>query len=74
MACTRGCHITIAFHTLLLLGSIQALLKESKKGYLPIVNSKGCLVSLTTRTDLLKSRDYPYSTKDAANNSLSVGE
>eukprot|EP00953_Heterococcus_sp_UTEX-ZZ885_P014438 8167-Heterococcus_DN1.PRE.2 len=55
------------------LDKAQALLKESKKGYLPIVDTAGNLVSLTTRTDLLKSRDYPYSTKDAATNSLRVG-
>eukprot|EP00611_Tribonema_gayanum_P015004 TRINITY_DN2660_c0_g1_i2.p1 TRINITY_DN2660_c0_g1~~TRINITY_DN2660_c0_g1_i2.p1 ORF type:complete len:520 (-),score=217.49 TRINITY_DN2660_c0_g1_i2:155-1714(-) len=51
----------------------QTLLKECKKGYLPIVDDAGNLVSLTTRTDLLKSRDYPHSTKNAATNTLRCG-
>ncbi|KAG5192348.1 IMP dehydrogenase/GMP reductase [Tribonema minus] len=55
------------------LEAAQNLLKECKKGYLPIVDDAGNLVSLTTRTDLLKSRDFPYSTKDAESNTLRCG-
>ncbi|CAM9900398.1 unnamed protein product [Phaeothamnion confervicola] len=55
------------------LGNAQGLLRECKKGYLPIVDGTGHLRALTTRTDLLKSRDYPDSTKDPATGKLRVG-
>ncbi|KAE9357175.1 Inosine-5'-monophosphate dehydrogenase [Phytophthora fragariae] len=49
------------------------VLKEAKKGTLPIVDASGNLVSLMTRLDLLKHRDYPNAIRDPETQKLLFG-
>lgn len=47
------------------LSDANQILRQSKKGKLPIVDKNFSLVALMSRNDLLTNRDYPLSSKDA---------
>ncbi|WWD22781.1 inosine-5'-monophosphate dehydrogenase [Kwoniella shandongensis] len=49
------------------------LLRDSKKGKLPIVDASGNLVSLVARSDLLKNQNYPLASKVPESKQLYCG-
>ena len=52
------------------LSEAQKILRLSRKGKLPIVNAEGHLTALLARSDLIKTRDYPWASTQSSSRQL----
>lgn len=68
---TNFADLTTAYDGISLEDAVKVM-EKTKKGKLPIIDKEGHLISLISRTDIKKQRDYPLASKDA-NDQLLVG-
>ncbi|KAJ3297588.1 hypothetical protein HK104_000328 [Borealophlyctis nickersoniae] len=54
------------------LAEANTILKQSKKGKLPIIDNEGRLTALLARSDLIKTRDYPWASTRPSSRQLIV--
>jgi len=47
----------------------NTMIKQSKKGKLPVIDRRGCLTALVSRADILKNREFPLALKETLGDS-----
>ncbi|KAJ3186391.1 Inosine-5'-monophosphate dehydrogenase 1 [Irineochytrium annulatum] len=52
------------------LSEAQRILRDSRKGKLPIIDANGNLTALLARSDLIKTRDYPWASTSISSRQL----